>query len=219
MNAERQVFIVDDDARVRESLGLLLQSAGLEVQGFASAEDFLGAYSPGNGCLIVDISMPSMSGLELQQEIVRAGLSFPVIVITGHGDVQLAVKAMKAGAVDFIEKPFDGETLLAGVERALTIGRQLRDRAEEMRAARKALAALTARERDVLERLVRGRPNKVVAYELGISPRTVEIHRARIMSKLRAKSLSDLVRLTIAADESKNTATLDRTPVAASPRT
>lgn len=217
MNAERKVFIVDDDARVRESLELLLQSAGLDVQGFASAEDFLGVCSLGNGCLIVDISMPSMSGLELQQEILRAGLSLPVIVITGHGDVQLAVKAMKAGAVDFIEKPFDGETLLAGVERALTIGRQLRDRAEEMRTARKALAALTARERDVLERLVNGRPNKLVAYELGISPRTVEIHRARVMSKLKAKSLSDLVRLTITADETKNPAALDRTSAAASP--
>jgi two-component system response regulator FixJ len=212
MNAEQSVLVVDDDADVRESLRILLQSAALDVQCFASARDFLerlqencapdGRVREG-GCLILDISMPSMSGLQLQEEIARAGLGLPVIVLTGHGDVGLAVQAMKAGAVDFIEKPFDGEILLGSVERALEVGRRLRGRAAQTEGARRALAALTARERDVLEHLVRGQPNKVVAYELGISPRTVEIHRARIMSKLKSRSLSDLVRLALAAGESQ----------------
>jgi two-component system response regulator FixJ len=140
-----------------------------------------------------------MGGLELQEEILRAGIQLPVIIVTGHADVPLAVRAMKAGAIDFLEKPFDGETLLHSVEKALKVGQQLRDRAEEAKAAQRILASLTARERDVLDHLVKGQPNKVVAYELGISPRTVEIHRARIMSKMRARSLSDLVRVSLAA--------------------
>jgi two-component system response regulator FixJ len=201
MSAGQQVFVVDDDADVRESLRILLQSAALPVQGFASAGAFLEGHFSDGGCLILDISMPSMSGLQLQEEIARAGLSLPVIVLTGHGDVQAAVQAMKAGAVDFIEKPFDGEALLASVERALELGRQLRGRAAREEAARHALAALTARESQVLDHLVRGQPNKVVAYELGISPRTVEIHRARIMSKLKTRSLSDVVRIALLAGE------------------
>src|SRR5262249_8534992 len=151
-----QIYIVDDDAGVRETLSILLQGAGFAVSGFASAEDFLSEPRFDGGCLIADVRMPSMSGLELQEEIARAGLQLPVIIVTGHGDVPLAVRAMKAGAIDFIAKPFDGEALIASVGRALKLGRELRDRAAERKAARAVLARLTARERDVLGHLVMG---------------------------------------------------------------
>jgi two-component system response regulator FixJ len=179
MTADQQIFIVDDDAGVREALCLLLQP-GYGVRCFATAEEFLADHGPDGGCLIADVRMPCMGGLELQEEITRAGLQLPVILITGHGDVPLAVRAMKSGAIDFIEKPFDGEVLVASIERALTVGRQLRDKAAETAAARRILATLTARERDVLDQLVKGQPNKVVAFKLGISPRTVEIHLVRV---------------------------------------
>ncbi len=217
MTIEQQIFIVDDDADVRDTLALLLQAAAYRVRCFASAREFLAMAPEGGGCLIADIRMPGMGGLELQEEIARAGLTLPVIFITGHGDVSLAVKAMKSGAVDFIEKPFEGETLLAGVEKALKMGRAWRDREAEALAARTLLAALTPRERDVLEQLVQGRPNKVAAFELGISPRTVEIHRARIMGKMKARSLSDLVRAVLAAGEGRSAPT-DRAAAAAPPR-
>ncbi len=200
MATEQQINIVDDDADVRATLSLLLREASFTVRSFASAREFLAA-RPSGSCLIADIRMPELGGLELQQEIARAGQSLPIIFITGHGDVALAVRAMKAGAVDFIEKPFDGDVLLASVEKALKMGQQWHDREMEIRAARALLALLTPRERDVLEHLVKGRPNKIVAFELGISPRTVEIHRARIMTKMKAHSLSDLVRTVLAAGE------------------
>ena len=141
-----------------------------------------------------------MSGLELQEEVVRRHIDLPVIIITGHGDVPLAVQAMKAGAVDFLEKPFNDDLMLASIRRALEIGSRARSRAAESKAAQDLLSALTPRERGVLDKLVQGRSNKLVAHELGISPRTVEIHRAHIMSKMEASSLSDLVRLVLAAD-------------------
>jgi two-component system response regulator FixJ len=144
--------------------------------------------------------MPDMSGLELQEEVTRRHIDLPVIIITGHGDVPLAVQAMKAGAIDFLEKPFSEDMILASVRRALEIGLRARGRAAETRAAKDLLSALTPRERGVLDKLVQGRSNKVVAYELGISPRTVEIHRAHIMSKMEASSLSDLVRVVLAAE-------------------
>jgi two-component system, LuxR family, response regulator FixJ len=200
MISDRTVFLVDDDAAVRESLCLLLEPA-YAVRCFAAAEDFLAGHDDEGGCVIADMRMPGMSGLALQEEIVRAGIQLPVILITGHGDVPLAVRAMKAGAIDFIEKPFDGEVLVASIERALAVGRQLRDKAAETAAARRVLATLTARERDVLAQLVKGQPNKVVAFKLGISPRTVEIHRARIMTKMKSRSLSELVRVSLAAGE------------------
>jgi len=217
MTAEQQIFIVDDDASVRASLSILLQSAAYQVSSFASAREFLEGLVPDGGCLIADMRMPSMSGLELQEEIARAGVHLPVIIVTGHGEVPLAVRAMKAGAIDFIEKPFDNETLLRSVERAVKVGRQLRDRAAETRAARAILAKLTVRERDVLGHLVKGRPNKVVAFELGISPRTVEIHRARIMAKMKSRSLSDLVRIVMAADEPAANPPIARAPEAPVP--
>jgi two-component system response regulator FixJ len=194
------VFVVDDDADVRDSMRMLLEVAGFNVRSFSSAKHFLADGDPKHGCLIADIRMPDMSGLELQEEVTRRQIALPVIIITGHGDVPLAVQAMKAGAIDFLEKPFDDEMILASVRRAMEIGSRARGRAAETRAAQGLLSGLTPRERGVLDMLVQGRSNKVVAHELGISPRTVEIHRAHIMNKMEASSLSDLVRLVLAAE-------------------
>ena len=194
------VFVVDDDADIRDSMRLLLEVAGFKVRSFTSAKHFLADDQPKHGCLIADIRMPDMSGLELQEEVTRRHIDLPVIIITGHGDVPLAVQAMKAGAIDFLEKPFSDDMILASVRRALEVGSRARGRAAETKAAKDLLSALTPRERGVLDKLVQGRSNKVVAYELGISPRTVEIHRAHIMNKMEASSLSDLVRLVLAAE-------------------
>ena len=203
MNDE-YVFVVDDDADIRDSMRLLLEVSGFKVRNYTSARQFLDEDSPKNGCLVADIRMPDMSGLELQEEVARRRLDLPVIIMTGHGDVPLAVRAMKAGAVDFLEKPFDGEKMLSSVRRALEISSRVRSRNAEHVAAKNLLASLTPRERGVLDKLVQGRSNKVVAYELGISPRTVEIHRAHIMGKMEASSLSDLVRLVLAAEQESN---------------
>jgi two-component system response regulator FixJ len=199
MNKNPTVFVVDDDAAVRDSMRVLLETEGFDVRDHGSAKSFLQSEVPENACLIVDIRMPETDGLELQEEIARRGLELPVIVMTGHGDVPLAVRAMKAGAVDFIEKPFVEQVLLTAVRRALHIGRQKQSRAAEIKAAQNLIALLTPRERHVLDQLVAGRSNKIAAYELGISPRTIEIHRAHIMDKMNARSLSDLVRISIAA--------------------
>jgi two-component system response regulator FixJ len=198
---DQPVYIVDDDAAVRDSLRMLLESAGYAVRGFDDARSFLSDADMDRGCLVVDIRMPGMSGLELQEELVRRNVSLPVIVITGHGDVPLAVRAMTAGAVDFIEKPFDDRRMLDSIARALLIGNQKRSRVGEAQAARDLLALLTPREREVFDQLVKGHPNKIVAHELGISPRTVEIHRANVMDKLQARNLSDIVRTALAADD------------------
>jgi two-component system response regulator FixJ len=201
MTHEQQVFVVDDDPHVRDSIHLLLESTGLKVRSYDSAKNFLQDHVDKQGCLIADIRMPDMSGLELQEEIVRREIGLPVIIITGHGDVPLAVRAMKAGAVDFIEKPFDDERMLSSIARAMEIGSRAYSRSAEARAARDFLKELTPREREVLDKLVKGCSNKIAAFELGISPRTVEIHRANIMEKLQAVNLSDLVRTVLAADE------------------
>jgi len=199
MTSEALIFVVDDDLGARDSTRTLLESAGFKIEDYRSARAFLsGDFSKGD-CLIADIRMPEMDGLELQKELVRLGSNLPVIIMTGHGDVPLAVRAMKAGALDFIEKPFDDETMIASVRRALEFGQRSRNKAAEAKAAQDLLSLLTPRERNVLERLVAGRSNKVAAYELGISPRTIEIHRARIMDKMRARSLSDLVRVALTA--------------------
>ncbi len=200
MTNKLQIIVVDDDADVRDSMRALLEAAGYGVRDYASANEFLTDPYTASGCLIADIRMAGMDGLELQQEVVRRGLDLPVIIITGHGDVPLAVRAMKAGAMDFIEKPFDDETILASIQRALEVGQRERDKSAEVRAAKQLLDLLTPREHSVLEQLVSGRSNKVAAYELGISPRTVEIHRAHIMSKMKARNLSDLVRIALAAN-------------------
>jgi len=200
MAGDRHVYIVDDDDAVRDSLSVLLEACGHRVRGFATAREFLDAApSLPLGCLIVDIRMPEMDGLELQRHLNEQSLSFPMIVITGHGDVPIAVRAMKAGALDFIEKPFSTPTILASVETALS-----RIEAEDQHdpaalAAQAKLDLLSPREREVLEGLLAGLPNKTIAYDLAISPRTVEIHRARVMDKMGARSLSELIRLALAA--------------------
>ena len=198
--ADEMVFVVDDDADARDSLCALLESAGIAAEAHASARAFLDAYQPGRpACLIADIRMPDMDGLELQEELNRRNAGLPVIVVTGHADVPLAVRAMKAGAVDLIEKPFDDTLLLASVKRALAQAHGAREQAAATESAKTRIASLSARERQVLELLVAGQPNKIIAFELDISPRTVEIHRAHVMEKMEAKSLSDLVRAAIAA--------------------
>jgi two-component system, LuxR family, response regulator FixJ len=200
MRRDQCVYIVDDDEAVRDSLSLLLESKGYAIKSFVSAPEFLAAApSLPVGCLIVDIRMPEMDGLELQQHLTDRSLDFPLIVITGHGDVPLAVRAMKAGAVDFIEKPFASETILSSLEAALS---RLATPSEEdpaKAAATAKLALLSSRELQVLQGLLGGLPNKSIAYDLGISPRTVEIHRARLMDKMGARSLSELIRLALAA--------------------
>jgi two-component system response regulator FixJ len=202
--SDEYVFVVDDDADIRDSMRLLLEVAGFKVRSYTSARQFLDDEASRHGCLVADIRMPDMSGLELQEEVARRHLDLPVIIMTGHGDVPLAVRAMKAGAVDFLEKPFDDEKMLSSVRRALEIGSRARSRNAEANTAKNLLASLTPRERGVLDKLVQGRSNKVVAFELGISPRTVEIHRAHIMGKMEASSLSDLVRLVLAAEQASN---------------
>jgi two-component system response regulator FixJ len=198
MNETPVIHIVDDDTNVRESLSALLGAAGFEVRAYSSAREFLAHHPWKRGCLILDICMPGMDGLALQEEIIRLGIDLPIIVMTGHGDVSTAVRAMKAGALDFIEKPFADEILFKSVDAALKINERENDRLIEAETARRALNLLTPRERNVLEQLVAGQTNKGAAREMGISPRTIEVHRARIMSKLKANSLSDLVRAALA---------------------
>jgi two-component system response regulator FixJ len=204
MPPELTVFIVDDDDAVRDSLQVLLESADLPVEVFASPTAFLNSPAPARaGCLLVDVRMPEMDGIAVQERLRAAKSPLPVIVMTGHADVPLAVRAMKAGAVDFIEKPFDDETIIETVRRALDIARLSRQ-AEPGPSPEIAqrLATLTPREREVLEGLVAGRANKVIAFDLDISPRTVEIHRARVMEKMQARSLSQLVRMALEAGTS-----------------
>src|SRR6516162_876737 len=198
--ADTCVYIVDDEEAVRDSLALLLESKGYAVESFGSARAFLAvASSLPIGCLIVDIGMPEMDGLELQEELGTRMLGFPMIVITGHADVPLAVRAMKAGAVDFIEKPFASETILASLGGALSRLASPNERDPAAIAAAEKLALLSPREREVLVGLLAGLPNKSIAYDLEISPRTVEIYRARVMGKMGARSLSELIRLALAA--------------------
>lgn len=194
------ILIVDDDADVRDSLRALLESADYVVNEHDSAAAVLADPHLRQAlCLIADIRMPGMDGLQLQEELNVRKIGVPVVVVTGHGDVPLAVRAMKAGAVDFLEKPFDEEMLLAAVRRAVTAGEQSRTASEIAGHATQLIMQLTPRERDVLKHLVAGQPNKVIAYELSISPRTVEIHRARLMDKMQARSLSELIRMALAA--------------------
>jgi two-component system response regulator FixJ len=193
------VHIVDDDAAVRQSLAFLLSSAGLAVRLYDSAPAFLaGLPEVKGGCLITDMRMPGMTGLELLHELRAQACGLPAIVVTGHGDVPLAVEAMKAGAIDFIEKPFDQEAILSAVRAALE--RAERSDSGEGAAIAARLASLSERERQALDGLIAGHPNKTIAHDLGISPRTVEVYRANLMTKMAARSLSELVRMAILAD-------------------
>ncbi len=201
MTSEPTVFVVDDDAAVRRFLRGLITSVELRVEVFASAREFIDAYQPGwTGCLLLDIRMPGMSGLELQKELAARSITLPVIFLTGHGDVQVAVHAMKAGAVDFIEKPFNNELLLDRIQRVVLSGVDAdRDRAKSAEISDR-MEQLTPRERQVMAIVVAGETNKGIARRLEISERTVEIHRAKVMEKMKAKSLVDLVKMAIVVD-------------------
>jgi two-component system response regulator FixJ len=189
------VFIVDDDPDIRDSLALLLSASGYTAKAYESATSFLASEAPESvGCLIVDVQMPEMDGIALQKELVARHSPLQVIVMTGHADIPIAVGAMKAGAVDFLEKPFDEPVLLDSVRRAIDRAATAGDLVKETRGAVARLALLTDRERQVLDLIVAGKANKVIAHELSISPRTVEIHRARVMEKMDAGNLADLVR-------------------------
>ncbi len=200
MSRDQRVFIVDDDDAVRESLSALLMSHGFDTVAFGAPRDFLAKCDPeATGCLVADVRMPGMDGLELQERVAAIFPDISVVIITGHGDVPLAVRAMKAGAVDFIEKPFAEDHIVETVRRAIDHAAQARHQHSDAAAAQRRLELLTPREREVLDGLVAGLPNKTIGYDLGISPRTVEIHRARVMEKMEARSLSSLVRITLAA--------------------
>jgi two-component system response regulator FixJ len=190
------VYVVDDDEAIRDSLRFLLKSVGLESETFPSAPEFLQTFDPSrHGCLIADIRMPGMSGLELQQELNSRHIELPLIFITGHGDVPMAVNAMKAGAADFIQKPFRDQELLDRIHKALQRDLERSASRQEELEIRKRLATLTARETEVMEKVVQGCANKVIALDLGVSQRTVELHRARVMHKMGVRALADLVRL------------------------
>ena len=194
MNDEPIIYLVDDDEAVRDSLGMLLESIGLKHDAYASALEFLESYDGRrHSCLVADIRMPGLSGLELQQRLNEQRAEIPIIFITGHGDVPMAVTAMKSGAADFLQKPFRDQELIDRIHRALAHDRERR----EIRAAedeiRERLALLTPRETEVMQRVVRGQANKVIAMDLGVSQRTVELHRARVMRKLKMRSVAELV--------------------------
>jgi two-component system, LuxR family, response regulator FixJ len=198
MADEASVHVIDDDEAMRDSLAFLFQSTNVPVRTHESAAAFLATlHEVRSGCIITDVRMPEIDGLELLRRLKKQGVHLPVIVITGHGDVPLAVEAMRLGAVDFLEKPFDDHVLLASVRAALTREHADGARHAEKADATKRVASLSQRERQVLEGLVAGKPNKVIAYDLGISPRTVEIYRAHVMTKMNAASLSDLVRMAL----------------------
>ncbi|HXR95966.1 MAG TPA: response regulator [Rhizomicrobium sp.] len=200
MNNQAIVVVIDDHDSVRHSLRVLLESGGFTVSDYPSAVAWLDSGMDG-GCIVSDLRMPHMTGLELQSQLAQRRIALPLILITGHGDVPMAVSAMRAGAFDFLEKPVDDQRLLESVGRALTEGGKTRRGAAESKAAAELIGGLTMREREVLDRLVLGMSNKLVAHELGISPRTVETHRARLQAKLKARDLSYLVRLSIAAGQ------------------
>ena len=196
------VFIVDDDEAVRSSLRLLLKSVGLVPSALASAREFLDKYDPAQpGCLVLDVRMPEMSGLELQEQLNLKGAVLPVIFITGHGDVPMAVEAMQAGAFDFLQKPFRDQDLIDRIQRALDKDRTNRAALDERTLIRERLQSLTPREREVLAMVTGGKANKIMAADLGVSQRTVEIHRARVMEKMSAASLAQLVRMVMDLDE------------------
>jgi two-component system, LuxR family, response regulator FixJ len=204
MATDAVIHVIDDDEAVRQSVEFLLRSSGFAARTYGSASAFLAAVpSIHSGCVITDVRMPEISGIELLARLSELRFTLPVIVITGHGDIPLAVEAMKAGAIDFIEKPFDDELLLRSVRAALDRSQQNVELQSERAEINARLASLTNRERDVLDGLVAGKPNKIIAFDLSISPRTVEIYRANLMTKMKAASLSELVRMALLAGTMK----------------
>jgi two-component system response regulator FixJ len=198
MSETRLVHVIDDDDAVRDSLSFLLRSADFDVVAYQSAMQFLESLTrETDGCVITDVRMPDISGLELLKRMRALSCVIPVIVMTGHGDIQLAVEAMKAGAADFLEKPFDDDRILSAVRSALETRRMEGERVAMRHEIEQRLESLSQRERQVLDGLVAGSPNKAIAHELGISPRTVEVYRANVMTKMQAGSLSELVRMTL----------------------
>ncbi|MBQ1500248.1 MAG: response regulator transcription factor [Sphingomonas sp.] len=200
MDGQRLVHIIDDEDSVRNSIGFMLRTTGYAVRLWSSGAAFLRelrGIEP--GCILLDIRMPEIDGLQVQQQINERGAAMPVIVLTGHGDVAIAVKAMRGGAIDFLEKPFEADRLLGAIDKAFERMRESNG-ASRTDAARTQLANLSAREREVLDGLAAGFPNKTIAYDLGISPRTVEVHRANLMQKLGARSLSEALRVTFIAE-------------------
>jgi two-component system, LuxR family, response regulator FixJ len=193
------IHVVDDEAAVRDAVAMLLGSVGLACVQYASAQQFLADYKPGApGCLLLDVRLPGLSGLELQDRLAKSGFTLPVIVMTGHGDIQMAVRAMRAGALDFIEKPFHDQALLDRVHEAIERSTRAQDDAGEQAELIRRYERLTEREKEVMAKVVVGRPNKLIADDLGVSIRTVESHRAHIMEKMQAQSLSHLVRIAVA---------------------
>lgn len=205
MTDRRMIHIVDDEEAIRRSASFMLKTSGFNVQTWSSGVAFLKEIrAVEEGCILLDVRMPGMDGLEVQQALAADGIGMPVIVLTGHGDIGTAVRAMKAGAVDFLEKPFEKAKLIDAIEAGFAQLDDKASRADRSLSASTAISALTDRERDVLEGLAQGLPNKTIAYDLGISPRTVEVHRANLMSKLGVRSLSEALRLAFAAGMGKS---------------
>jgi RNA polymerase sigma factor (sigma-70 family) len=198
--AKPTVYIVDDDQSIRHAMEFLMRSVGIDYAIFHSGDDFLDKYSSDfAGCLLLDIRMPGLGGLELQEKLIEMGSTLPIIFITGHGDVPMAVEAMQKGAVDFIQKPFRDQELLERIGAAMQVDRERRSEQRLKADVLERISKLTKREKEVLDLVVTGKPNKVIAFELGVSQRTVEIHRARVMEKMQARSLADLVKMRIEA--------------------
>jgi two-component system response regulator FixJ len=196
--SEPTVFIVDDDLAVARSLRWLIESVQIKVETFASAQAFLDGYDAAKpGCLVLDVRMPGMSGIELQERLTAQRIRVPIIFITGHGDVQMAVRAVQAGAFDFIEKPFNDQDLLDRMQRAISFDAERRGRDSQRAQLSALIASLTPREREVMDLVVEGMSNKAVANTLGLSAKTVEVHRAKVMEKMNARSVSDLVKMSM----------------------
>lgn len=195
------VFVVDDDPEVREALALLFDSVGLQIRTYASAQDYLDQFDPNMpGCLVLDVRMPGISGLDLQTRLSAQNIHPPIIIITGHGDVPMAVRAVRAGAVDFIEKPFNDQALLDSVHKAIELDAGRRGEASRLADLKERYESLTPREKEVLVQVAAGKRNKVIAADMNVTQSTVEAHRAKVMEKMEAKSLSDLMRMVLALE-------------------
>jgi FixJ family two-component response regulator len=197
MSSDAIVFVVDDDEAVRQSTAWLIESIGLKVITFTSADEFLENFNQQQGCIVMDVRMPGMSGLEAQEEMKNRGMTLPLIFITGHGDVPMAVRALKRGAFDFIEKPFNDQLLLDSVQRGLKCNSEAMESFIRNESIDKRISALTPREKEVMMRVTEGKPNKVIAHELSVSIKTIEVHRARMMEKMEAGSVAELVKISL----------------------